>query len=218
MKVLFLEDDPIIADIVKEHLTSQGYDVDYAFDINEAEDFIEYNIYDLFLFDVNVPDGNGFEFLSSIRSSSNNTPTIFITALNDVEDMKLGFDSGCDDYIKKPFELEELELRINNIKRLYNLDSLIVIDTNTFLDKENFTITIGDMKKSLREKEFFLLEYLAKNHTRTISHDELCSNVWTYENTPTDATIRSYIRTLRAIVGSEKIETVKRIGYRFIKS
>jgi len=218
MKVLFLEDDPIIADIVKEHLISKGYEVDYAFDINEAQQFIEYNIYDLFLFDVNVPDGNGFELLQSIRGSSNNTPTIFITALNDVEDMKLGFHSGCDDYIKKPFELEELELRINNIKRLYNLDSLVVIDKNIFLDKENFTIFIGDIKKPLREKEFLLLEYLAKNHARIISQEELCSNVWSYENTPTDATIRSYIRTLRAIVGSEKIETVKGVGYRFIKS
>jgi len=218
MKILFLEDDPIIADIVKEHLLTKGYSIDYAFDINEAQTFIEHNRYDLFLFDVNVPDGNGFEFLESIRASNNNTPTIFITALKDVNDMKLGFTSGCDDYIKKPFELDELELRINNIKRLYKLDSLIKIDTNIFLDRENFTITIEGSTKLLREKEFLLLEYLAKNYTRTISHDELCSNVWTYENIPTDATIRSYIRTLRSIIGNEKIETIKGVGYRFIKS
>ena len=218
MKILFLEDDPIIADIVQEYLQSQKYITDYAFDLQEAEQFIESNRYDLFLFDVNIPDGNGFEFLKEIRNSGDNTPTIFITALNNVKDMKFGFDSGCDDYIKKPFELEELELRINNIKRIYNLDTLTKVDENIFLDRVNFTIIIDKEIKPLKKKEFHLLEYLAKNHTKTISHDELCANIWTYESIPTDATIRSYIRTLRVIVGSEKIETIKGVGYRFIKS
>ena len=217
MKILFLEDDPIIAEIVKEYLESK-YLVDYAFDINEAIDFIDENSYDLFLFDVNVPDGNGFDFLKDLRDNGNTTPSIFITALKDVKDMKIGFDSGCDDYIKKPFELDELELRINNIKRIYKVDSNIKLDENIELDKSTSCLIINDQKINLREKEFLILEYLAKNHQKIVSQDELCQNLWSYDTCPSDATIRTYIKNIRKIIGSKKIETMKGIGYRFIKS
>lgn len=218
MKILFLEDDPIIADIVNEYLEDKNYKVDYAFDIDEAQNFIEQNTYDLFLFDVNVPSGNGFSLLQDLRDNKINTPAIFITALNNIKDMKTGFKSGCDDYIKKPFELDELELRIDNIKRLYNLDEHIQIDTNIFLDRSKQKIQIDNKEQYLREKEFAILEYLAKNHQRTISHDELCQNIWSYDTIPSDATIRTYIKNLRQILGSQKIETIKGVGYRFIKS
>ena len=203
MKILFLEDDPIIAEIVNEYLES-NYEVNYAFNINEAINFIDQNTYDLFLFDVNVPDGNGFEFLKDLRNSGNTTPTIFITALKDMQDMKLGFNSGCDDYIKKPFELDELELRINNIKRIYKLDANIKLDQKLELDKSTSTLIYEDQKIALREKEFAILEYLAKNHQKIVSQEELINNIWSYDTMPSDATIRTYIKNIRKIIGSEK--------------
>lgn len=217
MKILFLEDDPIIAEIVNEYLESK-YTVDYAYDLANATSFIAQNSYDLFLFDVNIPDGNGFEFLKELRSEGNTTPTIFITALKDVKDMKIGFKSGCDDYIKKPFELDELDLRIENIKRIYKLDSIIQLDEQIQIDRSKSLLILDGKEQLLREKDFAILEYLAKNHQKIVSHEELCQNIWEYDTMPSDATIRTYIKNLRKIIGSDKIKTMKGVGYRFIKS
>lgn len=218
MKILLLEDDPIISDIIIEYLESNNYIVNYAFDIDEAQNFIESSSFDLFLFDVNVPSGNGFDFLKELRDEGNTTPTIFITALNNIEDMKIGFNSGCDDYIKKPFELEELELRINNIKRIYHLDNIVNIDTHISIDKSKHTLTIDNNIKHLRDKEILILLYLATHHNKSVSNEELSQNIWDYDNMPSDATIRTYIKNLRNAIGSTKIETIKGVGYRFIKS
>ncbi len=218
MKILLLEDDPLISEIIIERLKINEYFVDYAFDIVEAQKLIQEFAYDIYLFDVNIPNGNGFDFLEHLRINGDKTPTIFITALNGIEDVKNAFKSGCDDYIKKPFELEELELRIENIKRLYHISTTIKIDSSTFLDKQNLTIKIDNHQQHIREKEFHILVYLANNKNRTVSNDELSTNIWDYDELPSDATIRTYIKNLRTIIGKEKIETVKGVGYRFIES
>ena len=96
MKILLLEDDPLISEIIIERLRSSGYIVDYAFDILEAQKFIQKLDYDIYLFDVNIPNGNGFDFLEYLRSNEDKTPTIFITALNGIEDVKNAFRSGCE--------------------------------------------------------------------------------------------------------------------------
>jgi DNA-binding response OmpR family regulator len=217
MRILFLEDDPIIKDIVLEFLAEQNYEVDYAFSINEAIGYLDSKKYELFLFDVNVPDGDGFNFLSDLRANGDSTPAIFITARNELNDMKLGFASGCDDYIKKPFVLDELELRINNIKRIYQIDSNINICEGIVLDIKTQAIIKNGVSKTIREKEMFVLEYLAKNHHKNISHDELVQNIWSYDEFPSDSTVRTYIKNIRALIGSEKIQTIKGVGYRFIK-
>jgi len=217
LNILFLEDDPILTDIIIEFLQSKNYDVDHAYDLDEAKEFIDNNLYDILLFDVNLPDGNGFNFLMEIRQLQINTPAIFITALNSVNDMKKAFKSGCDDYIKKPFELEELEIRLSNIKRIYNLDNIINIDENITLDKEKFLIKIDTKIESLSNKEIKILEYLLINENRIVSNDELVSNIWRYDEIPSDATIRTYIKKLRSILGSDKIQTIRGVGYRFIK-
>ena len=117
MKILLLEDDLILNEILEEHLIKQKHQITTTFSSNEAIKELYSETFDLLLLDVNVPDLNGFELLKELRDNNILTPTIFITSLNMVEDMQKGFDSGCDDYIKKPFELKELDIRINNIKR-----------------------------------------------------------------------------------------------------
>jgi len=217
MRILFLEDDPIIKDIVIEFLQSLEYEVDYAFDRDEAMKFLECNKYQLFLFDVNLPNGDGFSFLSELRNSGDTTATIFITAKNQIEDLQEGFKSGCDDYIKKPFALEELELRINNIKRLYNLDSCIKISENITINSKEKQLIIDEKIQIMREKEFSILLYFVRNIDRIISHEELVQNIWKYDEYPTDATLRTYIKNIRNLIGSEKITTIKGVGYCFIK-
>ena len=126
MKILFLEDDILLNEIIQEHLENEGYRVKSTFTGYEAEELIYSEKFDLFLFDVNVPGITGFELLKSARQNDIKTPAIFLTSLNMVDDIEKGFASGCDDYVKKPIELKELDIRINNIKRLFNMHTIYI--------------------------------------------------------------------------------------------
>ncbi|MDS1370287.1 response regulator transcription factor [Aliarcobacter butzleri] len=218
MKILLLEDDLILNEIIEEYLISQEHEVITAFSGNEAQDYLYSQTFDLLILDVNVPFVSGFELLKELRTQNIKTPTIFITSLNMVEDMQKGFDSGCDDYLKKPFELKELDLRINNIKRLFNITpkELINISKDTFLDIQNLSIIKNNQKIHLAKKECEVLQYLI-NSLKTVSIEELSLNLWAYEDNPNDSTIRTYIKNLRKILGEEKIINIRGVGYRFNK-
>lgn len=217
MKILLLEDDLILNEIIEEHLNLQNYEVTTVFDGCEAQDLIYSNIYDLLILDVNVPKIDGFEILKSLRQQNINTPAIFVTSLNMSEDMQKGFESGCDDYIKKPFELKELDLRINNIKRLFKIEQKesYHIDQKCFFDSRNLLITKENEKINLSKKESEVLSYLIKNSSKTVSIEELILNIWPYDETPNSSTIRTYIKNLRKIIGEEKISNIRGVGYRF---
>ena len=218
MKILLLEDDLILNEIIEEYLISQEHEVITAFSGNEAQDYLYSQTFDLLILDVNVPFVSGFELLKELRTQNIKTPTIFITSLNMVEDMQKGFDSGCDDYLKKPFELKEFYLRINNIKRLFNITpkELINISKDTFLDIQNLLIIKNNQKIHLAKKECEVLQYLI-NSSKTVSIEELSLNLWAYEDNPNDSTIRTYIKNLRKILGEEKIINIRGVGYRFNK-
>ncbi len=219
MKILLLEDDLVLNEIIEEHLEEQGHDITTVFDGNSAQEFIYTNVYDLLLLDVNVPDLNGFELLKDIRSKEIKTPAIYITSANMLEDMEEGFKAGCDDYIKKPFELKELDLRIENIKRLRNIASEKIVEVldNISIDLQN-SIVVKDKKEiNIPQKEFEVLSYLIKNAHRHISIEELSLNVWAYEDAPLDSTIRTYIKNLRKLLSDEVISNIRGVGYRFNK-
>jgi DNA-binding response OmpR family regulator len=219
MKILLLEDDKILSEIIEEYLVNSSYEVTICYSGYEAEELAYEKSFDLFLFDVNVPDINGFTLLESIRKRGVNTPAIFITSLNTSKDMQDGFASGADDYIKKPFEIQELLLRINNIKRIYNIDSTqkVMLRENIKFDMLTNTVTNANNIYSLTKKEAQILQYLYTHSYKNISTEELISNVWEYDNMPSDATIRTYIKNLRKYIGEENIVTIKSIGYRFNK-
>ena len=155
MKILLLEDDLILNEIIEEHLISQKHEITTVFTGLEAQDLLYSQKFDLLLLDVNVPILNGFELLKELRQKEIYTPAIFLTSLNQVSDIEEGFKSGCDDYIKKPFELKELDIRINNIKRLFNINpnNLIEISKNTFLDKKNLLIKKEQNNIHITKKE-----------------------------------------------------------------
>ncbi len=219
MKILLLEDDLILNEIIEEHLLSQNYQVRAVYTGLEAQDLLYSQKFDLLLLDVNVPIFNGFELLNELRQKEIYTPAIFLTSLNQVSDIEKGFNSGCDDYIKKPFELKELDIRINNIKRLFNINpnNLTEISKDIFLDVENLLIIKNDKQIHIAKKECEVLQYLIKNYNKQVSIDELSLNVWSYENSPSAATIRTYIKNLRKILGDEYIINLRGVGYRFNK-
>ena len=114
MKILLLEDDKILCDSLKEYLESEDYIVDVAYRGSDVFDLTFENDYDLYILDVNVPDVNGFDVLRELREADDNTPAMYITALTDVNSISKGFSVGADDYIKKPFDPEELIIRIKS--------------------------------------------------------------------------------------------------------
>src|SRR5574344_489801 len=218
MKILLLEDDLILNEILEEHLTNQKLQVITTFTSNEAIKYLSSEIFDLLILDVNVPDLNGFELLKELRKNNILTPAIFVTSLNMVEDMQKGFDSGCDDYIKKPFELKELDIRINNIKRLFNIDRQIIkIDEKSYLDLQNLEIILNNERFLISRKESEILAYLLNNSKKTISIEEFINNIWSYEDSVESSTIRTYIKNLRKILGEDKILNIRGGGYRFNK-
>ena len=219
MKILLLEDDLILSEIIKEHLISQNHEITTVFTGLDAQDLLYSKKFDLLLLDVNVPLLNGFELLKDLRLKEILTPAIFLTSLNQVDDIEKGFKSGCDDYIKKPFELKELDIRINNIKRLFNIENedLIQISKDIYLDKKNLLINKEQNKIHLAKKECEVLEYLINNSAKTVSIEELSLNVWAYEDAPISSTIRTYIKNLRKVLGDEYIINLRGVGYRFNK-
>lgn len=217
MKILLLEDDVILNEIIEEHLMAQGYEVSSFFDGILAQDALYSNSYDILLLDVNVPNLSGFELLKQLRNDKIMTPAIFITSLDMVDDIEKGFQAGCDDYIKKPFELKELNLRISNIKRLFKLDATneISLDNNVTIDTKLCLIKKGQESTHITSKELEVLLYLLNNENRIISIEELSSNVWSYEASPSSTTIRTYIKNIRKALNNESIVNIRGVGYQF---
>lgn len=216
MKILLLEDDMILNEIVEEFLISLNHEVISVHDGQEALEMIYEEKFDLFLFDVNVPNINGFDLLKELKKENINTATIFITSRNLPEDLKIGFSLGCDDYLKKPFELSELQLRIENIARLRQINTygLIKIDENIQYNSQSKTIIKNSKEYNLSNIESKIFEYMLKNKNRPLSIDEISINIWLYDEIPETTTIRTYIKNLRKKLEKDSITTIKNIGYK----
>ena len=216
MKILLMEDDPVLGEIVADYL--QGYyETDRAFDSAQAQEFIDENRYDLFIFDINVPGKSGVELLEELRSFNDTTPAIIITAYADTKHLKESFDAGAHDYIRKPFELEELKLRIEKSRVLFHIEQdapLKLTDILTYYPRK-YVVSDGVKELTLRPKEAKILDYFIAHPGRLISQEELVQNIWEFDELPSDATLRSYIRKLREVIGSDKIVTQRGMGYRY---
>ncbi|WP_024954194.1 response regulator transcription factor [Sulfurospirillum arcachonense] len=217
MKILLLEDDLILSDILTHHLRESGFEVIHVEDGESALECATESKFDLMLLDINVPKKSGLEVVKTLREYNNTTPAIIITAYHDTSHMKNGFESGCDDYIKKPFDLEELDLRIKNIQKRFSIESEdeIKLDIDTTLVSTKNRLVVQGKEYQLANKECEILGYLLAHKKRVVSSDELMQNLWEYESMPSDATIRVYIKNLRNILGKDRIKTIRGSGYYF---
>ncbi len=214
MKILFLEDDPVIADTLSDFL-NEFYEVTHCFNSHSALEKAEDNHYDLYIFDINVPGISGMELLKTLRTFNDTTPTIFITAYQELKYLQEGFKLGANDFIRKPFELEELQARIENIRRQFLIEEEVCISEEIRFSPEIHQLLINDKTFSISPKESELLHYLLKNRSKVISNDELLQNLYTYESMPSSDTIRTYIKRLRQLLGKERILNIRGEGYRF---
>lgn len=218
MRVLLLEDDNLLSDLLNDHLEDKGYDVTLCLNGQDALEYLIDEKFDLALLDINTPIISGLEVLKTIREEyKNKTPVIILTAYQDTKHLKDSFENGVDDYIKKPFDLEELDQRILRLCRQFSIEQNdnIKISENITFDPESCKISLEGKNISIAQKERDILKYFCTHRQRVISSDELLQNIWAYEEMPTDATIRVYIKNLREIIGKEKITTIRGIGYKF---
>jgi len=216
--LLLLEDDLQLNDTVKQFLEHHSYSVLSAYDAQQARDLLYENPVDLMLLDIKVPCQSGFDLLTDLRNEGDKRPAIFITSLHGVEDVSRGFDAGCDDYIRKPFALKELLVRIEaQLRKAYGEKKAYIDITKTIrYYPEEFILKIADETATLKQKEAKLLTLLLENQNRLLSYEQINRVLWEYSESPSAGSLRTYIKTLRAYLGKDRIETVKNVGYRFV--
>lgn len=218
MKILLLEDDAALADIMSEYLQDNDFELDHVYDGEEALSRAYETHYDLYLFDVNVPAIKGFDLLKLLRDNGDATPTIFVTSLNDIDDVSRGFQSGADDYLKKPFELAELLLRIKNIqKRVFTQQrsTVVHIDENITFDIDTELLHIGEESVSLPQKELKLLKHFLKHPNEIVPFEDLNGVLWDFDETASAESLRAHIKNLRKHLTKDIIQNLRGLGYRF---
>lgn len=207
MAILLLEDDPVLGESLEALLEEHGFDVTWVVDGEEAAETAYAHPYDLYLFDINVPQLNGFDLLEALRRADDNTPAIFLTALRDIDSMTRGFNAGAEDYIKKPFDIDELLLRIEARIRPLGREQLvykgIVYDTlHNRVTRDGHEIDLGDIQKAIWHR-------LVAHVGQTIDKTELLEML----DHPSDQALRFHISKLNQKLGI-KITNVRSVGYR----
>lgn len=216
-KILLLEDDLTLNETISDYFVELGFEIISAYDGEEALSYIYESNFDLLLLDINVPNKNGFEVLKEIRDQGNKTPAIYVTSLNSIDSLEKGFNSGCDDYIRKPFELKELFLRVNTIlkRELSNRNEIILIDENISYNPISNELKKDGQDIKLNLKELKLFKLFLQHPNELLSHEKIYDYVWEYDEDYSDNSLRTYIKNLRKILGKDKIVSLKKLGYRF---
>lgn len=219
IKLLLLEDDTQLSEIIAEFLEENNCAVTVASDGQEAMDRIYEERFDILLLDVKVPYINGFDLLSKVRAEGNETPAIFLTSLNSMDDLSKAFEAGCDDYLKKPFELRELLLRVKTISKrafFHKSDEKIDIGNGVLFDISSSKIIKEGNSVTLSKKESVILKLLVKNRGKIVTPQMIFENAWDYEDEPSEMSLRTYIKNIRKIIGKELIENARGQGYMLV--
>lgn len=216
MKILLLEDDYNYNESIKEYLESIGYEVDAFFNGEDALDAIMANCYYLLLLDVKVPKINGHELIKLIKEANDETPIIILTSLVDIDNIAVGYELGCNDYLKKPFELKELELRIKTlINKHYgtNSQSDVKLACGFVFNFVEGTLSKDEKKVTLTQKEQDLIRYLVNRKNAYCDIESLRQEVWEGKEV-SYADIRMHIRKIRLKVNKDFIKSSRGLGYR----
>ncbi len=222
MKILIIEDDTILSDTIKQCIINQ-YDVEQAYDGEEGIAFALEKIYDLILLDIMLPVKNGYEVLKEIRNNKVNTPVLMLTAKDGIQDKVLGFRSGADDYLVKPFEREELLLRIEAILRRTNglyLENKIRYK-ELVLNLSNRQVTINHQTINVQGKQFDMLEYLISYKNTIITKDQIFDKIWGFHSETTTNVVEVYASSLRKELKKynyhQYLKTIRGVGYIWVE-
>ena len=219
MRVLLIEDELKIAKALKRALEQESYAVDVAHDSNSGYAMLTTEPYDLAIIDRLLPGGrDGTMIVKDARTKNIHTPVLLLTALGSVKDRTDGLDSGADDYLVKPFALEELLARVRALlRRPVEQRGTVLKIADLTLDTVTFKVTRAGKDISLTNKEYSLLEYLLRNQGRTLSKDAIIAHVWDFDADILPNTVEVYIKYLRSKIdapfGKPLIKTVRGFGY-----
>ena len=225
-RILLAEDEPSLNETIRLNLELEGYKVSAVSDGKSALKTFKSERFNLVILDVMMPEMDGFTVCESIRLENNSVPILFLTAKNTGSDRVMGLKLGADDYLSKPFNLEELLLRVQNLlKRSTNavvsLPTKITIGNNS-VDFVSQEITSKDGKKTpLTKKEFMLLKLLVERRNEVVSREHILETVWGYDVYPSTRTIDNFIVSFRKYfeidpANPEYFISVRGVGYKFV--
>lgn len=218
IKILVVEDEKDLNNIITKHLKKNNFSVDSVFDGEEAIDFLEYGSYDLVILDVMMPKMNGYEVVKHLRENKNETAVLMLTAKDGVEDKVKGLDLGADDYLIKPFDFTELLARIRAIvRRKYGNTSNEIKVADLVVDTTKKLVTRAGKNIELTGKEYEVLEYLIQNKGHVLSRDQIRDGAWDYgyegESNIIDVLIKNIRKKIELEDSKPLIHTKRGLGY-----
>jgi len=220
MKLLLVEDDREISELLTEVLNEEQYLVDVATDGEEGWDFVEACDYDLILLDVMLPKLNGVDLCRQLRAKEHEMPVMMLTAKDSTEDQIDGLDAGADDYVVKPYKISELLARIRALLRRKTVSTSPILQWGGLsLDSNSCKVVYESQALKLTPKEYRLLELFLRNGSSLLSRSRILDNLWSFDEPPDENTIKAHMRRLRkklseAGAADDFIETVYGLGYR----
>ena len=207
MRILIVEDEKDLCQMIAKSLKESGYEVDIAYNGNEAMELLDVENYDLIVLDLNLPEIDGMEILEEFRTFNQDTKIIILSARSQIKDKVEGLDKGANDYLSKPFHLDELEARIRSLtRRNFITNNQMLSYKNLNFDSKKRIVKIDDKEISLTRKELGILEYLLLNRGRPISQEELIDHVW-------DSSVDLFSNSIRVHISSLRKKLKKALKY-----
>ena len=220
-KILIAEDDAELRQLFSRVLTKNGYNVKGVSNGREALDCMENDFFDLIISDIMMPEVDGYEFVRLLRECNDKTPVLMITAKDAFDDMRQGFDSGTDDYMVKPVNVNEMVLRVGALlRRARMINERRQTVGNTVLEMDSLTVISDGKTEILPQKEFMLLYKMASYPGKIFTRHQLMDEIWGYDNESDTHTVDVHIGRLRDKFGDSrdfKIVTIRGVGYKVVK-
>ncbi len=219
MKLLLLEDELMLQSAMVEYLTDTGYKVDAFEDGEEAFKNCMENSYDLFIFDINTPSIDGLSLLEKLQKEKIFVPTIFISAITEIEQISKAYELGCYDYLKKPFHLKELTLHIDRLLKMANIESksFVRISKMYTYNLEKQRLLFDNEEQTLTPKQAQIIDLFVNNINKIVDFNMLRHHVWD-ERYVDNATIRAEIHRVKQVIKEDLVESIKGTGYRVNKN
>ena len=216
MKILVVDDETLIRDVVREYLQLDGFSVEEARDGDEALDKFQQEQFDLVIMDIMMPKKDGFQTLKEMKQIKD-IPALMLSARGEEFDKLIGFDLGIDDYVTKPFSPKELVARVKAITKRRDANPKRLVFGGLEVDDVAHEVKIDGKLINLTPKEYDLLKYFVSNNHIALSREQLLTNIWGYDFYGDDRTVDTHVKTLRHQLGSygSCIKTIRKVGYKF---
>jgi len=214
MRLLLVEDDTLLGDGIVAGLSQDGYTVDWFTDGNDAEAALASEAYELLVLDINLPGQSGLSVLRKLRAAGSDLAVLVLTARDTVADRVAGLDAGADDYLVKPFDLDELEARLRALlRRRHGRSDPVLTHRSICLDPASHSVTLEGKPVILPKREFSLIRLLLENEGRVLSRQRIEENIYGWNDDVESNAIEVHISHLRKKFGADLIRTLRGVGY-----